>query len=399
MKALAAVVSVIVVAAVVALLARSPGQKTGDDSTVSVAELLGYPPAAGFARATEKRQFSFPADHGSHPGFRNEWWYFTGNLATAEGRRFGYQLTFFRSALVPGPVERPSRWGANEVYLAHFTLTDVERESFDAAERFSRAALGLAGAGGTPLVVHLEDWTAREVDADPWTMRLSAEQETHAIDLTVRQSLPPVLNGDGGLSRKSGTVGNASYYYSIPRMITEGTVRAGGETYRVSGLSWCDREWSTSALESGQTGWDWFSLHLDDGRSLMFYRMRRRDGTSDPADSGTLIARDGTGTGLDLSDIMLEVTDRWRSPKTGIVYPSRWRLKVPRERLDLEIVPLVADQELVVTFRYWEGAVRVEGKGAGSPGGIGYVELTGYDAHSPGRGGRQQAANNPKRKN
>lgn len=391
MKRITAFLAILAVAVGVAFLAWGTGRKKIDSPTASVSELLGSPPAAGFARAVEKRRFSFPADHGPHPGFRNEWWYFTGNLTTAEGRRFGYQLTFFRAALAPEPVARPSHWGANQVYLAHFALTDVEKGGFQAAERFSRAALDLAGAGGRPLVVHLEDWSAREIGADPWTMRLSAAQESYAIDLTVRQSLPPVLNGDQGLSRKSGTVGNASYYYSMPRMATQGTVRVGAETFHVAGLSWFDREWSTSALEPGQTGWDWFALHLDDGRSLMFYRMRRQDGTADPASSGTLVAADGGATTLTAADVAIEETASWRSPDTGIVYPARWRLKIPRARLDLELVPMVAGQELAVTFRYWEGAVRIAGKN-GSPGGTGYVELTGYGDRASARGGWQPVA-------
>lgn len=384
---------ILAVGASVALVAREQGrEQTGSDSSVSVAELLGNPAAGGFLRAMGKRRFFFPADHGPHPGFRNEWWYFTGNLKTMEGRRFGYQLTFFRAALLPKPVTRESRWGTNEVYLAHFALTDVEGNAFRAAERFSRAAIGLAGAGGDPLVVHLEDWTARETGADPWTMLLTAENGTEAVDLTVREVLPPVLNGEAGLSRKGVTAGNASYYYSVPRMATEGKVRIGGETHTVSGLSWFDREWSTSALEPGQAGWDWFSLHLDDGRSLMFYRLRRKDGSSDPGSSGTIIGADGKGTALAASDVALKVTGRWRSPTTGIDYPARWRLKIPGEGLDLEIVPLVAGQELVVTFRYWEGAVIARDVTGRSSGGSGYVELTGYDAKSPDRGGRLPAA-------
>lgn len=367
-------------------------ERGGDTSSASVAELLGTPPVAGFNRAVHKRRFSFPADHRPHPGFRNEWWYFTGNLQTAEGRQFGYQLTFFRAALLPDPIKRESRWGANEVYLAHFAVTDVKGARFHAAERFSRAALGLAGAGGDPLVVHLEDWAAREVGSEPWSMRLTAEDGPEAIDLTVRQVLPPVLNGEAGLSRKSSTSGNASYYYSVPRMATEGIVRVEGETFRVSGLSWFDREWSTSALEPGQTGWDWFALHLDDGRSVMIYRIRRKDGTPDPSSSGTVVAVDGTARILAASDAELQVTDRWRSPVTGVEYPSRWRLKIPSERLDLDIVPMVAGQELVVTFRYWEGAVRVVSVAGGAPLGNGYVELTGYDDQSATRRGRVPVA-------
>ncbi len=347
---------------------------------VSVAEALGGSPDEGFVRATAPRRFVFPQDHGPHPGFRTEWWYFTGNLATPGGRRFGYQLTFFRMALRPGPAARASRWGANEVYMAHFAVTDVGGDRFRYAERFSRAALGLAGAGGRPLAVRLEDWSACETSAEPWSMHLAAHDGEAAVDLDVRSLKPVVLNGEGGLSRKGRDPGNASYYYSVPRMETSGTVRIGEESFPVSGLSWLDREWSTSALEGSQTGWDWFSLHLDDGRDTMFYRLRRDDGTTDPFSSGTLVQADGTSRRLAREEVQLEAIGRWMSPASGIGYPSRWRLRVPRERLDLEIAPLLVDQELLTSVRYWEGAVTARGVTAGSPGGSGYVEMTGYAA-------------------
>jgi len=350
----------------------------------SVTQVLGGPAGEGFRRATSARRFVFPRDHGSHPGFRTEWWYFTGNLETKEGRRFGYQLTFFRLALTPAPVARPSRWGANEVFMAHFAVTDVAGKRFSWRERFGRAALGLAGAGGKPLRVTLDDWSATESAENPWIMRLAAAGEDAAIDLDVRSIKPVVLNGERGVSRKGSAPGNASYYYSLPRLATSGTIRAGGETFRVAGLSWLDREWSTSALESGQVGWDWFALQLDDGRDVMFYRLRRRDGSVDPWSGGTLVAADGDGRHLGGDEVRVEALGWWQSPESGIRYPSRWRLLVPGENLDLEIVPRLDRQELLASVRYWEGAVAVRGRGEGSPGGSGYVELTGYGAEGAG---------------
>lgn len=355
------------------------GEKKPEEPALSVTEVLGNAPSEGFARATASRRFYFPADHGPHPEFRNEWWYFTGNLHTAAGRRFGYQLTFFRTGLTSRPTKRSSRWGAAEVYLAHFAITDVGGNRILAAERFSRAMPGLAEAGGKPLMIRVENWTALQTLAEPWGMQLSADNGESAIDLHVRALTSPVLNGEAGLSRKSGTPGNASYYYSLPRMETEGTVRIGGESFAVTGLSWFDREWSTSALEPGQMGWDWFALQLNDGRDLMFYRLRKSDGSIDPFSSGTLVAADGRSSHLAADEVTVEVIDWWRSPESGVVYPSRWRLRIPRQGLDLEIVPLVANQELPLSFRYWEGAVDVRGA-PGSPGGAGYVELTGYGA-------------------
>ena len=365
------------------LLPKKEGTEHG--RVVSVTEALGGEPEGGFARATAPRRFSFPADHGPHTGFRTEWWYFTGNLTTAEGRRFGYQLTFFRVALKPGPAVRSSRWGANEVFMAHFAVTDVAGNQFHYAERFSRAALGLAGAGGSPLAVRLEDWSALETSAIPWSMQLAARDNETAVDLQVRSIGPVVLNGEGGLSRKGSRPGSASYYYSLPRMETSGTIRIGKETFAVAGLSWLDREWSTSALERDQAGWDWFALQLADGRELMFYRLRRSDETDDPFSSGTFVAADGTSRHLAREDVALEVTGHWQSTASGVSYPSRWRLRVPSESLDLEIVPRLADQELRATIRYWEGAVTVRPMAAGSPGGSGYVELTGYGM-TPGKG-------------
>ena len=357
--------------------AREKGQ------TLSINEVLGGSAAEGFARADAPRRFRFPEDHGPHAGFRNEWWYFTGNLKAADGRRFGYQLTFFRAALAPVPVPRSSAWGSNEVFMAHFAVSDVEGKRFRYAERFSRAALGLAGAGGQPLSIRLEDWSALETAGRPWSMKLSAAETDMAIELDLSSLKPEILNGEGGLSRKGAAPGNASYYYSIPRLETSGVVRIGQESFRVAGLSWLDREWSTSALEPDQQGWDWFALQLDDGRDLMFYQVRRRDGSSDPFSSGTLVAADGSSRQLRREEVQLEVADWWTSSSSGARYPSVWRMRIASLGIDLEIAPRLADQELATGFRYWEGAVAVRGL-AGTPGGSGYLEMTGYPAASEG---------------
>jgi len=358
-------------------LAGVRGKASQKGRGLGVSEVLGGAPAAGFARALAPRRFAFPADHGPHPAFRNEWWYFTGNLESDDGRRFGYQLTFFRVALSPRPLPRASRWGSSEIFMAHFAVTDVEGKRFHYAERFSRGALGLAGAGGEPLVIHLEDWSAQETAAHPWSMRLTAAGADMALQLEVKSLTPEILNGEAGLSRKSATPGNASYYYSIPRMATTGTIRIGKERFRVSGLSWLDREWSTSALERDQVGWDWFALQLDDGRDLMIYRLRRRDGGSDPFSGGTLVLADGSSRNISRDQVQLAVQELWTSRKSGARYPASWRVRIPAQGIDLEITPRLADQELVTSFRYWEGAVAVRGLN-GSPGGSGYLEMTGY---------------------
>jgi predicted secreted hydrolase len=349
---------------------------------LSVAESLRGTGPEGFARALTPRAFHFPADHGPHPEFRTEWWYYTGNLATTEGRRFGFQLTFFRNALTPHPPERASRWATNQVYLAHFTLTDVDSGRFRSFERLERGAVGLAGAQPLPFRVWLGDWssTGPAAGGEATPIHLTAAAGTAggtdaaAIDLVLQAGKPPVLEGDRGLSLKGAEPGQASYYYSLPRMPAAGTVRSGGTAFAVSGLAWMDREWSTSSLGPDQVGWDWFSLQLADGRELMLYRLRRKDGSADPASSGTLIAADGSSRRLTLADVTLETAVAWTSPRSGARYPARFRLRLPAFGLDLNVRPLLADQELDTSFRYWEGAVAVTGTVAGS----GYVELTGY---------------------
>lgn len=200
-----------------------------------------------------------------------------------------------------------------------------------------------------------------------------------ALDLSLGEGKPPVLQGEGGLSRKGPEPGNASYYYSLTRMPTTGSLQVGGERYRVSGDSWMDREWSTSALGPDEVGWDWFALQLSDGRELMLYRIRRRDGRISPYSAGTLVERDGRARPLAAGDALVEVLDTWASPRDGARYPAHWRVRVPAAALDVVVRPIVADQELNLAVRYWEGAVDVNGTAGGAPvGGRGYVELTGY---------------------
>ncbi len=344
-----------------------------------LSELLSSEEDSGFATAIAPRAFVFPADHGPHPGFRNEWWYVTGNLDGDGGRRFGFELTIFRFALAPTLLTAASSWRSNQVYIAHFAVTDAGRERFYTAERYSRGALGLAGASADPFRVWIDDWEiATEEPGRPEQWRLRASDAEFALDVALTAAKPPVLNGIDGLSQKSAEPGNASYYYSITRWLTEGSIRLGDEEYRVSGLSWLDREWSSSALAADQLGWDWFALQLSDGSELMFYNLRKLDGSQDEHSAGTWISADGASTHIDREDVEIEVTDTWDSPEGGR-YPSAWVLRVPDRGLSLEIRPVMADQELFTTVRYWEGAVDVRGQRHGSPvEGRGYVELTGY---------------------
>ncbi|HSQ15704.1 MAG TPA: lipocalin family protein, partial [Candidatus Binatia bacterium] len=246
-------------------------------------------------------------------------------------------------------------------------------------ERTGRGALGLAGATARPFRVWLDDWSAEGTEASTLPIRLRALEDEASIDLVLDTARPIVPQGNRGLSRKGSAWGNASYYYSMTRLATRGSVRVDGVSFPVEGNSWLDREWGTSSLEKGQTGWDWFALQLSDGRDLMFYRLRRGDGASDPFSAGTLVHPDGSVRPLSADDVRIETLGYWKSPESGARYPSRWRMLLPSEGLELEVVPRIADQELRTSIRYWEGAVGVRGTSRGEPvEGDGYVELTGY---------------------
>jgi len=360
-------------------LAGPTRAETPPGQALSVDTLLGGAEEEGYARADRPQAFQFPADHGPHPRFKTEWWYYTGNLVSADRRRFGYQLTFFRTALTPEPPQRASNWATNQVYMAHFALTDAEAKRFYYFERFSRDSLGLAGAQAEPFRVWLEDWRAEGGQGEPLSMRLFASEADVAIDLHVQSAKPIVLQGQDGLSQKSAQPGNASYYYSMTRLATSGRIVIAGEPYQVAGTSWLDREWSTSALGEDQVGWDWFSLQFDDGRELMYYQLRLKDGSPDPLSSGVLVAADGATQRLQAGDVQINILDDWQSDTSGARYPAKWRLDIAKEGLSLEVKPVLADQELNTTVRYWEGAVSVQGNQRDRAlGGVGYVELTGY---------------------
>jgi predicted secreted hydrolase len=337
-------------------------------------------PAAGFAQALAPHSFTFPRDHGPHEEFRQEWWYFTGNLRSADGARFGFELTFFRFALTPPgrAAAGPSAWRARELYLAHFAITDVARTRFRAAQKLSRGALGLAGAESPPLQVWIDDWRLR-APADPaGAWQLHARQKGYELELQMTPQGAPVLNGPGGLSVKADAPGAASYYYSIPRLRVTGQLQRDGTPQAVTGEAWLDREWGSGALGAQQVGWDWFGLQLGDGSALMFYALRRTDGSLDAHSAGTYTDPQGVSHALAAQAVRITDTAHWRSAD-GVRYPSAWRIAVPQLALAAEITPVLADQELHTTPRYWEGAVDVHGTRAGQAlEGQGYVELVGY---------------------
>ena len=362
-----------------ALVFLGPGTAVPGAPPAAVAGILDSP-ATGFAQVTAPRAFSFPADHGPHPQFRQEWWYTTGNLEAADGERFGFELTFFRYALAPQGAEPPgsSAWRTHEIYLAHFAVTDVPAGRFRYAQKSARAALGLAGANAEPLHVWVDDWYLKAAPGVASSWLLHAAGAGYELDLELDASGAPVLNGVDGFSVKSATPGDASYYYSLPRIGVRGRLVRAGQPLSVTGLAWFDREWGSGALGRGEVGWDWFALQLQDGSTLMFYALRDAHGGQDAHSAGTFVDRAGTVLPLSSREVSVEVTDHWKSAR-GVRYPSAWHLTVPQLQLDLTVQPVLADQELGTTPRYWEGAVDVRGMRAGEAlGGRGYVELVGY---------------------
>lgn len=332
-----------------------------------------------FAVVRPGRQFEFPADHGEHPDFKTEWWYVTGHLQDAQGRPFGFQLTFFSTGLPKMEPAAQSPWTASRVMMAHFAVSDPTGNRFESYERFSRRAIELAGikTENSGLSIWLGDWTLRRSKDGRWELR--AQQDGVGIELSLTEKKPPLLQGDRGYSLKGPDPKDASYYVSLTRLEAEGTLHFESEKFDVTGSSWFDHEWSSQAMAPGLVGWDWFSLQLDDGWELMLYLLRYEDGRLEPASSGVLVAPDGSSTKLSLSQFEVEVTARHRSPK-GIEYPSAWVLRVPSEKIELKVAPTMLNQEMKSSVAYWEGAVLVEGRRGGSPiTGHGFVEMTGYE--------------------
>ncbi len=366
--------------------AMAPPQQNADSSLAGgrLAVLRGGAQSQGFAQALEPRAFSFPTDFGPHREFRHEWWYLTGQLHARSGEDFGFELTFFRLALAPGVAAsgpEVSHWRTNQIYAAHFAITDLNARRFKSAQRYAREALGMAGSQATPLRVWLDDWSLSDDGTTDgalpsWVLR--AQDADDAITLHARARMAPVLNGDRGLSVKAGEPGAASYYYSIPRMTLEGGLVRAGQSFEVEGSAWLDREWGSGGLGEEEVGWDWFALNLTDGSAFMFYSLRDRNDHRDAHSAGTWIGADGSARALESSDVRIDVLDEWTSPRGGR-YPARWRVRIASLDVSLEVTPLVADQELDTRPRYWEGAVGVTGAQARRPvGGRGYVELVGY---------------------
>ena len=339
--------------------------------------------AQDWRKAEPGWKFEWPRDHTAHADFKTEWWYFTGNLRAADGRRFGYQVTFFRQGVrAPGArATAQSRFVVDDMKFGHFTVTDVKAGQFHFSQQLLRGAFGEAGFGdlkNDQRLAWLGEWSLGM--KDDGAMQLHASEGARSLDLQMESTKPWALHGDAGLSTKADVPGHASQYYSGTRMRSRGTLQIEGQQIAVEGESWFDHEWATNQLAPGQVGWDWFSVQLDDGTELMIYRLRKKDGSVDGASAGSLIAKDGSVRHLQLGELRMTPTKFWQSGKTGGRYPIAWRVEVPTLALDLEITTPVESQEIALTpVAYWEGMIDVRGKRDGrAVNGHGYLELTGY---------------------
>ncbi|MGZ8424960.1 MAG: lipocalin-like domain-containing protein, partial [Candidatus Binatia bacterium] len=326
------------------------------------------------------RKLIFPADHFSHPDFKTEWWYYTGHLESQSGKRYGYQVTFFRFGLRDRQKDSKEAPLFSELYMAHFALSDIGAKKFTFRERINRGIAGKGGAATDRFHVWNEDW---KVDGDEKNHVIQVNDRGTQLRLGLRSMKAPVLHGQNGLSQKGEGAGRASYYYSLTRMHTDGELTIDGKSEKVRGFTWMDHEFGSNQLRDDQVGWDWFSIQLDNQTELMLYLMRREDGSVDPYSSGTLVSADGVSKNLSVNDYHIEALQRWKSPTSGATYPIKWKVTVPSEAIELEITPAFPEQELTThrstRVTYWEGAVQIRGTARGKPvGGNGYVEMTGY---------------------
>lgn len=359
-----------IAALLIAWLAARTVDRAPPDGALDTGALLNDAPES-FRRVTGPRALRFPADHAAHPGFRNEWWYFTGNLDDAGGRAWGFQFTLFRFELDAGE-RADSAWAADAVWMAHLALSDVDGEVFHSAERFARGALGLAGASDERW--WLRDW---QVTRSGESFRLEALAEDFGLSLGLEPRRPIVLQGDRGYSRKGPGEGNASHYYSITRLDAEGSLHVDGRERTVSGRAWLDREWGSSQLAESLDGWDWFSLQLEDGRDVMVYRLREDDGGASRFSAGKIVYPDDSSRTLAADDFTARPRRRWRDGR-GVTWPVAWTVGIPSENLLMDVEARFENQRWTGAVSYWEGAVVVRDAESGEALGRGYLELSGY---------------------
>jgi len=342
---------------------------------------------ASFEQARPGYDLQFPRDHGSHPGYRIEWWYLTANLEDASGQPYGAQWTLFRISMQPhdGGGEFPSGnpWLDGQVYMAHAAVTwPLGHAGF---QRYARGGehggIAQAGVVASPFSAWLDDWSLSST-AEGWLpLQATFREGDTGFSLRLDSGMPPVLQGEQGFSQKHAD-GGGSYYYSQPFLRSDGSLTIAGQDLAVSGIAWLDHEWSSQFLQAGQAGWDWFALHLDSGEKLMLFQIRPESEVSGGAAfrHGVLISPDGAKLPLDETRIALDALAY--TDLHGNRVPSRWRIGLPEIGRELRIEPIVDDQWMNVDFAYWEGAVRVTGPNAGSRG-RGYLEMTGYGPGAP----------------
>ncbi|MGF1705328.1 lipocalin-like domain-containing protein [Enterovibrio baiacu] len=319
----------------------------------------------GFDQVTPGKALVFPDDYGVHNSFRQEWWYITANLSDKNGQQYGVQWTLFRSAMSP---EQKEGWNDNHIYMAHFVVTSAN-ETYS-AERFARAGIGQAGVTLSPFEAWIDNWSWSSKGDLPFPAMLTAQHQDVGIDLNMTAKKAEILQGQQGYSQKHATENVASYYFSVPRIEMSGTLTIGGQAVDVSGLGWMDREWSTKALSDDQRGWDWFSLQLNDGRSLMLAQVRSEAG---PYRFGALVEEDGKSRTLASQEITM-MPMSFSKMEEGRYIPTEWQVSVASEDIALTTEPLNNDNWLPFMFPYWEGPIQFEG----SHSGVGFMEATGY---------------------
>ncbi len=343
----------------------------------AILTLLSFANAADFRQALPGYRYHFPADHFDHPGFQTEWWYYTGNVHTASGHRYGFELVFFRLGQ-PSPAADPpaspdrSTWRASNLYMAHLALTDIDGRRFRSWQRLNRAGPGIAGAGLQQARVWNGNWQA-VWDTATSVQTLSAIADGIRLHLRCTPRKPPVIHGENGVSQTGDGAGQASYYVSFTHLAVEGAI----DNQPVTGIAWMDHEWFTTLLDPAQRGWDWFSIQLDDSTEWMLFEIRRADGSIDPHSSGTFVDAAGHATPLHRTDFDLRPLEFWTSPQTHARYPVKWHISIPSRHVELDCAAALPDQELSGEGfgpSYWEGAVTY----SGSAHGVGYLELTGY---------------------
>jgi predicted secreted hydrolase len=337
--------------------------------------------SAQYKEALPGYRYTFPRDHFDHPDFQTEWWYYTGNVKSVDGHRFGFELTFFRQG-VDRETKSIGTWDVHDLYLAHLALSDLDGGKFLHAERTNRAGPTIAGVSEAERRIWNGNW---QVLWQGDKQVLQAIDKRFSIYFTLSSAKPPVIHGTNGVSQKAEGPGSASHYISLTRLVAVGEIESGGQQFHVTGTAWMDHEFFTHQLEADQVGWDWISMQFADNTELMLFHIRRKDGSIDPHSAGTFVNTRGDTIHLGKEEFTMESMGfAWTSPATRAVYPLSWRISVPRLDIVVECSTSLPSQELAASAgfapAYWEGSVVVAGrKGRSSVSGVGYLEMTGYD--------------------